>query len=74
MQSQIQCPCCATAVILDTQLLLIGHQFTCKGCGSGIGLAGESKSAVESAVAGFNEIKARSAEVGKAAQNAVGRG
>ena len=51
----IPCPVCQTGIPFDTKQLLRGVRFTCSGCGAGIGLAEESKEAVEKALAAFEE-------------------
>tara|TARA_B100001250_G_scaffold410610_1_gene437407 strand:+ start:4824 stop:5084 length:261 start_codon:yes stop_codon:yes gene_type:complete len=74
MQSQIQCPLCGGSLALNTELLLAGHSFTCANCGSCISLASGSHRTVQSAMTEFSRLKARTGEVGQAAQKAIGKG
>ncbi|KAF0809544.1 hypothetical protein A167_01615 [Alcanivorax sp. S71-1-4] len=67
MQTQMGCPDCGTAILLDTRLLLSGRSFMCPQCHLSVALAGGSRRQVQTAVQGFDRLAAMKDSVGKRA-------
>jgi transcription initiation factor IIE alpha subunit len=53
----IPCPVCETKIPFDTKQLLLGVQFSCPNCQAAIGLAEQSKPAVQETMDKFDELK-----------------
>ncbi|MET4696822.1 hypothetical protein [Endozoicomonas lisbonensis] len=59
MSIQIRCPACGGNVVMDTRLLLAGHQFTCgqAKCRSSISISAQSREVVQHAVDEYQSIR-----------------
>lgn len=67
MQTQMGCPDCGTAILLDTRLLLSGRSFMCPKCHLSVALATGSQRQVQTAVQGFERLTAMKEGIGKQA-------
>lgn len=55
--SSINCPDCATSIIINTKQLLLGYKFSCPSCNLSIGLSSDSRSVVENTIQKFDQFK-----------------
>jgi len=55
--TKINCPECNEQIVINTQQLLLGVKFSCFNCNLIVGLANESKQAVNDAMTQFSKIK-----------------
>ena len=54
----LACPVCDNPVIIDVNLMIQGHQFSCTKCDSSFGIAGNSVGKVKETMNKFDHMRA----------------